>query len=531
MTTDAKRIGSYYFVFGIVSAIVGSVMSIIIRIKLIKVYDMNDQIYNVIVTTHGLVMIFLVVMPGLIGYLGNYIVPMMIGSPDMAFPRVNSVSFWLLIPSGVIMTISMITGNGAGTGWTLYYPLSSIESHSDGAVDLLILSLHVAGISSMLGAINFITTIKNIKEGDWGRIGLFSWTILITGILLVVSLPVLAGGLTLLLLDRNFNTSFYDASGGGDAVLYIHIFWFFGQLWPFKYFNATNYKRGSEIKGIEYICSKLCFNEIHHKCKKVDLYAHNPQVTKAYNSQVGTSEAIRLLNINTKINEWLAGLIDGDGSFLLSKKGYGSLEITMDIRDEHALKIIKNIYGGSIKLRSGDRAIRYRLHHKSGLLSLINDVNGEIRNSNRLVQLNKLCEKYEIKLRYPKELNYDNGWLSGIFDSDGTVTINNTNKQLSISVSQKTLDILQPLVGLYGGDVYIDRGSSKSFKWYITKREGIMNLIEYFKKNPSRSEKSKRLHSIPRFYELKDLKAHKALPGSKLEKSWSNFIEKWKVYI
>lgn len=228
MTTDAKRIGSYYFVFGIVSAIVGSVMSIIIRIKLIKVYDMNDQIYNVIVTTHGLVMIFLVVMPGLIGYLGNYIVPMMIGSPDMAFPRVNSVSFWLLIPSGVIMTISMITGNGAGTGWTLYYPLSSIESHSDGAVDLLILSLHVAGISSMLGAINFITTIKNIKEGDWGRIGLFSWTILITGILLVVSLPVLAGGLTLLLLDRNFNTSFYDASGGGDAVLYIHIFWFFG---------------------------------------------------------------------------------------------------------------------------------------------------------------------------------------------------------------------------------------------------------------------------------------------------------------
>lgn len=232
MTTDAKRIGSYYFVYGVIFAIVGSVLSIIIRMKLIKVYEMSDQIYNVVVTSHGLVMIFLVVMPSLIGYLGNYIVPLMIGSPDMAFPRVNSVSFWLLIPSGVIMTISMITGNGAGTGWTLYYPLSSIESHSDGSVDLLILSLHVAGISSMLGAINFITTIKNIKEGDWGRIGLFSWTILVTAVLLILSLPVLAGGLTLLLLDRNLNTSFYDASGGGDAVLYIHIFWFFGREWP-----------------------------------------------------------------------------------------------------------------------------------------------------------------------------------------------------------------------------------------------------------------------------------------------------------
>jgi hypothetical protein len=136
----------------------------------------------------------------------------------------------------------------------------------------------------------------------------------------------------------------------------------------------------------------------------------------------------------------------------------------MDIRDEHALQIIKNVYGGSIKLRSGNNALRYRLHHKSGLLELIKDVNGHIRNSNRLVQLNKLCYKYEINIIYPEKLIYNSSWFSGFFDADGTVTINKTNNQLSISASQKTSEILQPLVELYGGNIYIDRGSSQSFK-------------------------------------------------------------------
>ena len=278
------------------------------------------------------------------------------------------------------------------------------------------------------------------------------------------------------------------------------------------------------------------------------LNMNNSQVTKAYNSLVGTSEAIRMLNLNTvssfslsktkfihsnsdnKWKQWLAGLIDGDGSFLLSKKGYASLEITMDIRDEHALQIVKNVYGGSIKLRSGANALRYRLHHKSGLLTLINDINGHIRNSNRLIQLNKLCYKYEISLIYPQKLIFDNGWLSGFFDADGTVTINNTVPQLSISVSQKTSELLQPLIEIYGGNIYIDRGSSQSFKWYITKKEDILNLIDYFKKYPPRSAKKHRIHLIPRYYELKDIKAHKALDDSLLGKSWSYFKNKWLKY-
>lgn len=227
------------------------------------------------------------------------------------------------------------------------------------------------------------------------------------------------------------------------------------------------------------------------------------------------------------MKEWLAGLIDGDGCFQLTKKGYASLEIIMDIRDEHALQIIKNIYGGSIKLRSGANALRYRLHHKSGLLNLINDVNGLIRNSNRLVQLKKICDKYQINFIFPEELNYENGWFSGLFDSDGTVTINKTNTQLSLSVSQKTSELLLPLVKLYGGYIYIDNGNNKSFKWYIYKKEEVLNLIEYFKKYPSLSFLKYRLHLIPKFYELYDLGAHIAPQDSLLFKSWLIFTEKW----
>ena len=193
-------------------------------------------------------------------------------------------------------------------------------------------------------------------------------------------------------------------------------------------------------------------------------------------------------NNNKAWNQWLAGLIDGDGCFHLTKKGYASLEITMDLRDEHALHIVKNVYGGSIKLVSGMNALRYSLRHKQGFLSLVNDVNGEIRNSNRLLQLNKICLKYEIPLIYPDKLQYENGWLSGFFDSDGCVTLNRSNGQLAIFLTQKTTQVLSPLIEIYGGSIYIDR-TNNNFKWYVSNKEGILKLIEYFKKYPSRSLK------------------------------------------